>query len=217
MTQKFVGIGHAFHDPAYARDWSDRFTPTPDRLALFDTLLEALHDHRPAVGHVLELGTGPGYFAERLLAAAPGVTYEGLDFSRAMLDLAEARLRPFSARTRLLQADLLHDDWTAPVRKPVGAIVSTWALHDLGGEAQTESVYRACASLLGGGGLLLNGDFVKPEGTRHDYEPGRFPVQRHLELLAAAGFRHAKRLGQWELELEDPTTAQNYACLLAVK
>jgi cyclopropane fatty-acyl-phospholipid synthase-like methyltransferase len=215
MDRKFVGVEHAFHDADYARDWAGRFTPTPDRLALFDTILETLRSRQPV--HVLELGTGPGYFAERLLAALPGVTYEGLDFSLPMLHLAGQRLGPFAGRIRLLQADLVQGNWGASVRKPVGAIVSTWALHDLGGQEQTASVYRTCASLLDQGGVLLNGDFVKPDGTPHDYEAGRFTVARHLELLAAAGFGRGECLGRWEEELENPTTAQNYACLLAVK
>jgi len=94
--------------------------------------------------------------------------------------------------------------------------VSTWALHDLGGEEATRSVYAACRRLLPDGGLLLNGDFVKPDGTVHEYESGRFAVDRHLELLRAAGFREAHCLVFLEPELDDPTSAQNYACIEAL-
>lgn len=217
MERKFVGVEHTFQDPEYARDWTLRFSPTSSRLELFEEILNAFRSRQLPSEHILELGTGPGYFAEHLLSALPGVTYEGLDFSRPMLDLAACRLQPFSSRTKLLQADLLQDGWASLVRHPIGAIVTTWALHDLGGEDRTLSVYRICHSLLGAGGLFLNGDFIKPEGTRHDFEGGRFPIPRHLELLATAGFGVSECLGRWEEELEDPTTAQNYACLLAVK
>lgn len=216
MAQRFVGAEHAFHDPDYAEAWSSRFLPTPGRAALFDTILRTLRALDLPAPRLLELGTGPGHFAERLLAAFPDLAYEGLDFSAPMLRLAAARLRPFGDRAALLQADLLGEAWGARVRRPLGAIASTWALHDLGHEDRTFGVYRACRALLPAGGALLNGDFVKPEGTRHAYEAGRFPVQRHLELLAAAGFREARCLGRWEEELEEPTPAQNYACLLAL-
>ena len=77
-------------------------------------------------------------------------------------------------------------------------------------------VYQACRRLLADGGMLLNGDFVKPDGTRHEYEAGRFVVSRHLELLQEAGFREAHCLMFFEKELENPTSAQNYACIKAM-
>lgn len=215
--RRFVGVLHEFHDAAYARDWADRFTPSPPREALFATMLGMLERHPLPHPRVLELGVGPAYFAERLLRRRPDVHYEGLDFSRPMLDLAAERLRPFGPRVTLTAGDLLQGDWTSLVQRPVGAIVSTWALHDLGAEAWTAKVYADCHRLLEGGGILLNGDFVKPEDTTHDYEPGRFTVPRHLELLSAAGFSGRQCLGYWEKELEAPTTAHNYACLLAFK
>ncbi len=66
------------------------------------------------------------------------------------------------------------------------------------------------------GGLFLNGDFVKPEGTPHEYEPGRFLVSRHLEILKEVGFRKMQCLVYLEREIENPTAAQNYACLQAI-
>jgi hypothetical protein len=191
LERRFVGVLHEFQDAVYARDWADRFTPSPSREALFATMLEVLEQHHLPHPRVLELGIGPAYFAERLLRQRPDLHYEGLDFSQAMLDLAAER--------------------------PVGAIVSTWALHDLGAEERTAKVYADSYRLLEQGGILLNGDFVKPEDTTHDYEPGRFTVSRHLELLTAAEFSGCQCLGFWEKELKAPTTAHNYACLLAVK
>ena len=80
----------------------------------------------------------------------------------------------------------------------------------------TARVYRACRNILPKDGVLLNGDFVKPEGTRHEFERGRFSVLRHLELLSEAGFSEAHCLVYLEKELEAPTSAQNYACFRAV-
>lgn len=210
-----VGAQHEFHDPDYAADWANRFIPTPEREQLFSTIIRRLAEEPLPAPHIVELGIGPGYLAERVLQRLPQVAYEGVDFSTAMLDLARQRLANFGERVRFTQADLLDDDWIQRVQRPVGAVISTWALHDLGGEAQTAQVYRACARLLPPGGLLLNGDFVKPEETSLPFEPGRFPVARHLELLQAAGFARTACLIYLEKELQQPTSAQNYACLAA--
>lgn len=215
--RRFVGVLHEFQDAAYARDWADRFTPSPPREELFATMLRVLEQHPLPHPQVLELGIGPAYFAERLLRQRTDLQYEGLDFSQPMLDLAAERLRPFGRRVTLTAGDLVQGDWTKRIQRPVGAIVSTWALHDLGAEERTAKVYADCYRLLERGGILMNGDFVKPEDTTHDYEPGRFTVPRHLELLAEAGFSRCQCLGFWEKELKAPTTAHNYACLLAFK
>lgn len=37
-----VGATHRFHEAEYAEDWARRFTPTPERLHLFETILQQL-------------------------------------------------------------------------------------------------------------------------------------------------------------------------------
>ena len=210
-----VGADHEFHDPGYAADWADRFEPTPDRLALFDLMLSELRSRVPRAGRIVELGVGPGYLAARVLDALPAVRYQAVDFSRPMLDIAARRLRRHADRVTFTRADLLADGWWRALNRPVDAVVSTWALHDLGGQTQVEHVYAGCAKVLGGRGPLLNGDFIKPDGARQQYEPGRFPVAAHLDLLRRAGFETAECLRVFEEELAAPTPAQNYACLRA--
>ncbi|MCY3989795.1 MAG: class I SAM-dependent methyltransferase [Caldilineaceae bacterium] len=211
-----VGATHEFHEAAYAEDWARRFIPTPERLHLFETILQQLESAVPADGHVVELGIGPAYLAEYLLERMPRISYEGVDFSQPMLTQAATRLARFGDRVQFQQADLLGDGWGSDLAGPPAAIVSTWALHDLGGQAQTLHVYRACAAALPEGRILLNGDFVKPDGTRLPFEPGRFPIGRHLELLQEAGFSDTRNLHLWEEEIEAPTASQNYACLLGI-
>jgi hypothetical protein len=121
-----------------------------------------------------------------------------------------------SWRVTFIQADLMNGDWRAKVTLPVEAIVSTWALHDLGGEVNTRKVYRDSRNLLSPGGVLLNGDFVKPEYTAHEYEPGRFLVSRHLDILEEMGFNDVRCLIYLERDIDNPTAAQNYACLQAI-
>ena len=49
------------------------------------------------------------------------------------------------------------------------------------------------------------------------FRSGRFAVARHLELLRQAGFGEPVVLAQYEANTENPTAAQNYACLMAVR
>ena len=214
--KRIIGAEHEFHDSRYAQDWAARFDPTPERLQLFDLIISQLQSRSLPARHILELGIGPGYLASRLLEAIPNVTYEGIDFSRPMLDLAAVRLRNFGDRVRFTQAHLGEDSWERSMSQPVGAILSTWALHDLGSEASTSAVYRKCKFVLPPQAILLNGDFIKPEGATFEYEPGRFPAKRHIEILSDLEFYEVECLGVFELELENPTPAQNYACFKAV-
>lgn len=209
----FVGRQHEFHNRQYVEDWSARFVPTSDRNKLFDTIIDRLGELSLPSLHIVELGVGPAYLADRLLQRNRQVTYEGVDFSVPMLEIARQRLSSHSERVQLTHADLLNPDWTSKLQRPVGAFVSTWALHDLGGQEQTLKVYRDCRNALSNGGVLLDGDFVKPEGTELEFEPGRFSVARHLELFREAGFRNPRLLIFLEEETENPTPAQNYACM----
>ena len=133
-----------------------------------------------------------------------------------MLDIARRRLERHSDRVVYVQANLLDDGWWAGLPLPFDAVVSTWALHDLGSQENVERVYRGCAEILRAGGLLLNGDFIKPDRAVFEYEPGRFEIARHIEMLHRVGFSHAECLAVLEEEIESPTAAQNYACLKAV-
>jgi hypothetical protein len=90
-------------------------------------------------------------------------------------------------------------------------------LDDLGGQQAVADVYARCYEILLVGGVLLNGDFIKPDGTTWSYEPGRFEIHAHLQLLREAGFENPSSLALFEHNLDNPTAAQNYACLTGVK
>ena len=213
----FVGAQHEFHDAAFVQGWADRFVPTPPRIALFDLILERVSAPGLPNAHVLELGLGPGYMARHILERNPNVSYEGLDFSEVFFDVARKTIGTYMSRVKLTKADLMDQAGPHALSRQPGAIVSTWALHDLGGQQAVADVYARCQDVLPAGGILMNGDFIKPDGTSWTYEPGRFEVGRHLELLRQAGFKEPASLGLFEHNLDHPTSAQNYACLIAVK
>jgi len=206
---------HEFHDMEFSKGWAERFIPTPDRLALFETILQRIREIGGEHCHVLELGVGPGYLADYLLSRLPDISYEGLDFSAAMLKIAENRLLNYPNRVVFTQADLTKEDWTTKISQAPKAVVSTWALHDLFSAKNIEFVYRKTKSILQPQGVLLNGDFIKPETSNFDYEGGRIKPSVHLSLLKSAGFQSAACLKEFEKDVLNPTTANNYACFEA--
>jgi SAM-dependent methyltransferase len=211
----FVGAQHEFHDAAFVQGWADRFAPTPPRLALFDLILDRISALPNP--HVLELGLGPGYMARHILERNPVITFEGLDFSEVFFDVARKTIADLMPRVTLTKADLMDQSWPRLLSRQPDAIISTWALHDLGSQQAIADVYARCQEVLPAGSVILNGDFIKPDGTSWTYEPGRFEVGRHLELLGQAGFKEPASLALFEHNLDHPTSAQNYACLIAVK
>jgi SAM-dependent methyltransferase len=213
----FVGAQHEFHDAAFVRGWAHRFVPTAPRLQLFDMILDQIRQLRVPNLHVLELGIGPGYMARHILERDQQITYEGLDFSDVFFQVARETLGDMLHRVTLTKADLMNQSWPKNLTKRPGAVISTWALHDLGGQRAVADVYARCYEALPTGGVLVNGDFIKPDGTTWEYEPGRFEVSRHLELLRKAGFSDPKSLAYLEPNLANPTPAENYACLVALK
>ncbi len=211
----FVGASHEFHDAEFVRGWASRFVPTAPRLQLFDMILEEVEKLGKPEAHVLELGTGPGYMARHMLERNQSISFEALDFSDVFMDVARETLGGLTARVTFTNADLMAQDWPSKLSKQPDAIVSTWALHDLGGPQPVADVYARCYEVLPAGGLLANGDFIKPDGTDWDFEAGRFEIDRHLEFLRAAGFENPGSRIHLEANIVDPTAAQNYALLVA--
>ncbi|NOG72756.1 trans-aconitate 2-methyltransferase [Roseicella sp. DB1501] len=213
----FVGALHEFHDAEFVQGWADRFVPSPPRLALFNMVLAEIDQLPMRDPNVLELGLGPGYMARHILERHPTLHYEGLDFSAAFFQVARRTLGDLTSRVTFTQADLMNQSWPKLLARRPHAVISTWALHDLGGQQAIADVYRRCWEILPKGGILVNGDFIKPDGTAWEYEAGRFEVAGHLDLLRQAGFTDPRSLQHFEIEIDNPTAAQNYACLLAVK
>ncbi|MDO9713547.1 class I SAM-dependent methyltransferase [Paracraurococcus lichenis] len=213
----FVGAQHEFHDAEFVQGWADRFVPSPPRLVLFDMVHAEIRRLSVPEPNVLELGLGPGYMARHILERDQALRYEGLDFSAVFIDVARRILGDLAPRVTFTQADLLDQSWPTRLTRRPHAIVSTWALHDLGSQHAVADVYARSYETLPPGGVLVNGDFIKPDGTAWIYEPGRFEVARHLELLRQAGFADPMSLHHFEVEADNPTAAQNYACLVAMK
>ncbi|MGI9546131.1 MAG: class I SAM-dependent methyltransferase [Flavobacteriaceae bacterium] len=208
---------HDFDDADYSKEWAEKFKPTSPRIKLFETILAQILNHTGETSNILELGIGPGFLASYILERLPQINYEGLDFSESMLEIAAERTKENKERIDFTKADLINTDWTKNLKRTPDIVVSTWALHDLFEKKNIYNVYKKSFEILPEGGLLLNGDFIKPEESTHEYEGGRIKPSEHLEMLKTAGFNNAECLEEFEKSVENPTTANNYACIKATK
>ena len=111
------------------------------------------------VKRVLDLGCGTGSLMQPFLDAFPEIEMYGIDFDPVILPLAEQRLRPYGARSRLILADLRSEGWRAQLPDTFDAVISATALHWLTA-VQLASLYRQLSALLRSGGLFVNADHV---------------------------------------------------------
>ena len=105
---------------------------------------------------VLELGTGTGETARRVLAVHPAAQLTGIDESPGMLEAARSALDP--TRMRLVEGrlqDPLPDG-------PWDLVVSCLAVHHLDGEGKAD-LFRRIAAVLAPGGRFVLGDVIVPE------------------------------------------------------
>ena len=125
----------------------------------FDALQDAVADATEGmhVSRILELGTGTGETARRVLAKHPGARLVGLDVSDEML--AEAR--------RVLPPDRVEDLIVSGIEDPLpdgpfDLVVSSLVIHHLDGPGKAD-LFRRAAAVLSPGGRLVMGDVVVPE------------------------------------------------------
>ena len=112
-----------------------------------------------AEGLLVDAGGGSGRFVERFLRHFDKSRAILVDQSESFLALAEQRLRPMADRVELKLAKL-QDDWFSATDPPA-AIVSMSAIHHLD-PAEKREFYARCLRCLKPGGVLINGDEVRP-------------------------------------------------------
>jgi len=146
----------------------------------------ALNPARGELHRVLDLGTGTGETARRVLDAHPGARLVGVDGSAAMLDAARTALP--ADRTELHVGRFLVDELPAG---PFDACVSVLAIHHLVGDGKAELFLQIAARLRTGARFVL-GDVVLPDdpaAARAELSDRDHPstIGEQLAWLAAAG------------------------------
>jgi len=166
----------------------------PEYDLLQDTVASVAAERPTAT--ILDLGTGLGTTAERVLARQPGARLVGVDESPPMLDHARAALPDADLRVSRLQDPLPEG--------PFDLVISALAVHHLEGPAKADLFRRVAATLAPGGRFVLAdvvvpddpADAITPLDEGYDV-PSRADEQ--LTWLADAGFDAAVRWSSRDL------------------
>ena len=109
----------------------------------------------PPGARILELGSGPGFLAQRVLERCPHLaSYTLLDFSEHMLALSRDRLTAFPAASFLL-ASFKSEDWTRRAVGPFECVVSMQAVHELRNKRHVPRLYEQIYRVLAVRGFLM--------------------------------------------------------------
>jgi len=141
---------------ADAERYYDRCGSRQDDQGFYEApALDILVDHGAfeTAQAVVEFGCGTGQFAHRLLRdhLGPTARYWGFDLSTTMVKLAQARLKPYGERVRVLKTD--GGPRLPLVDRSCDCFVSTFVL-DLLPESTLVEVLQEAQRLLQPGGLL---------------------------------------------------------------
>jgi len=179
----------------------------PRYLEIQDRILSLLPLSSANPALVVDLGGGSGKLMERILDRLPLARGIVIDMSEPFLALAERRLTRFGDRAACVLSRL-QEDWLKHLPEPATALVSMSAIHHLEPQ-EKQSLYRRCFEVLAQGGVLLNGDEVRPvdDGTylreltawaehmRRGMASGAIPASFHKAPLGWIG-RNVTHFGQ---------------------
>jgi trans-aconitate methyltransferase len=148
----------------------------PQREERFQVMIGLLRELAGTTPAVLDLGSGPGSLARRVVDWVPGARVVAIDADPLLLELGRQAVGDRGGSIRWLQADLRSDSWVETVRiwGAVDAALSTTALHWLSPREQAD-VFTRLAGLIRVGGILVNGDHLTFD---HD--------QQHIAAAAKA-------------------------------
>src|SRR5215210_1518369 len=122
VMHKYTGP-HDYFNETYVREWASVANiKRPFRQEFFVAFaaeLAILQNPK-----VLDLGSGPGFLAEHILAYCRVASYHLFDFSPYMLELSRARLAGFGACACFHQGSFLDEEWGRELPAPFDAIVS---------------------------------------------------------------------------------------------
>lgn len=197
-----MASGQHEHDVPYAEDWhsveeaaawaeaADKKRPW--RSQFRDVIAEQVATLRPAA-LVLELGSGPGFLAERILdRRAQLASYTLADFSAPMLAMSRERLVRFSAAS-FVCADFKSDGWVERVGGPFDCVVSMQAIHELRHKRHAPRLYKQIYGVMAASGLVLICDHIPLDDSPRSMSL-YMPEQEQLRALSNAGFADVRVL-----------------------
>lgn len=145
-------------DEAIARQWAAESASNkpwrPEFRAVFADLLRL---QATAPLRILELGSGPGLLAKRVLEDVPVAEYVLFDFSEPMMRMARETLgeRP---EVSYHLGDFKLPNWPSGLDGPFDAVISMQAIHEIRHKRHVPWLYAQAGTLLRSGGTLLVSD-----------------------------------------------------------
>lgn len=175
-----------------ARDRAAKAEQRPGRGEILERIATEAAARTPPEGRVLELGSGPGVLAQRLLRRLPKARYTALDFSPAMHELARARLEAFLDRVTFLERSFRSETWSEGLAA-FDLVVTNQAVHELRHKRHAQALHRQVRALLTAQGSYLVSDHFSDPGGLANAEL-YMTREEQKETLLAAGFARVERL-----------------------
>lgn len=181
-----------FHDRADAREWESTAEHRPGRAQILDRITDEVARVATDATRLLELGSGPGFLAKRLLERVPHLDYTALDFSDAMHDLARQRLGQAARQVTFLQRSLKNDYWSDGLGS-VDIVVTNQAVHELRHKRHAPRLHRQVFAVLKPGGSYLVADHFSDPGGLTNTELYMTRDEQQA-AISNAGFSQVDRL-----------------------
>lgn len=188
------------YDVPYGNDWDN-----PTEAAAYGDAADQVRPWRAQVrdhiaarvatlaprARVLELGSGPGLLAQRVLQGSPGLeTYTLLDFSEAMLALSRERLSGIPAAS-FVRASFKSDDWPRQVNGRFDCVLSMQAIHELRHKRHAKRVYGQAYDVLTDRGTIMICDHTPLDDSAKSAALYMSQAEQQAALLAA-GFANVR-------------------------
>ncbi len=200
-----------------ARTWIERWDAQqqaylPDREDRFTAIIDAVEGiaGRPDP-LVLDLGSGPGSLAVRLLRRLPEATVLAIDADPLTLALGRSAFGNVTG-LEFCDLDLRTAGWSAGLRleRAPDAAVSTTALHWLPQRA-LGALYAELARILRPGGALLNGDHLSEDDTAPRLQRLERALLQREEQRRFPGGHAESWVDWWAAAAADPALAVLHA------
>ena len=176
-----------------AREWeATAMAKRPWRTEFFDRFAAEIAASPLPVRRILELGSGPGFLADRLLREFGDVAYVALDFSSAMHQLAAERLGVMAARVQFVERSLRERDWSHGLGR-FEFVVTNQAVHELRHKRYGATLHSEVRQVLESGGSYLVCDHSVGEGGMSN-EQLYMSVEEQQSALRGAGFANVSLL-----------------------
>jgi ubiquinone/menaquinone biosynthesis C-methylase UbiE len=165
----------------------------PWRTEFFAKFTDEILHMEPSAGRVLELGSGPGFLAHKLLTELTDLRMTLLDFSEAMHALAKQRLRPMLInRVEFLVRNFKESNWFQDLNA-FDAVVTMQGVHELRHKRYAEELHRQVTNVLRSGGINLVCDhFVGAGGMANDQLYMTVAEQKYA--IELAGYKSVRQV-----------------------